>query len=136
LSAKALILALALFLPLVSGCALPMTAERLEKRAGETLKNLDSYYAELTAVIYSLETEQTYKIREWFQSPDLWRVEVESATGKQVFICDGQHIYIYEPGIGDYYRFSPGQAPLLVPPFLLSDYLRQFLAAPQRSFSG
>jgi outer membrane lipoprotein-sorting protein len=125
-----------MLLLLLAGCS-TMTEERLGKKISNKLDDVDRYYAELEAEVYSLEGEQSYRIRQWLQKPDKWRVEVESDTTSQIFICDGEHVYVYQPGIEDYYRLEISIArDTVAPPFFLVGYLEQLLNATSYTFEG
>ncbi|NLM51975.1 MAG: DUF4367 domain-containing protein [Firmicutes bacterium] len=120
---------------LLTGCAL--TEEEILPQIERKLGQLDSYYAQLEVVVYSFEGEQVYQVKQWQEFPDRWRVEVQTHDEVQYFICDGKQIWLYQPGIDDYYRLdltrNPGE---LAPPFMLSGYLNQLLAADNFNFGG
>ena len=101
MSVRALAIILLLSL-LFSGCG--MNGNRLEQNATKKLEKLKGYYAEVEAVVFSLEGEQHYQVKQWFLAPSRWRVEVTTAAGEQVFICDGSQIYVYQTGFDDFYR--------------------------------
>lgn len=119
---------------LFSGCG--MDGDRLEQKATQKLEKLKGYYAEVDAVVFSLEGEQHYQVKQWFLAPSRWRVEVTTAAGEQVFICDGSQIYVYQPGFNDFYRVDVNTEKKLAAPFLLSGYLEQFIATKTLNFQG
>lgn len=119
---------------LVTGCS--MTGERLVERTAKQVDRLQSYYAELDAVVFSLEGEQQYRVKQWLQKPDRWRVEVETNTGQQIFVCDGEQVWIYQPGIEEYFRLDAHTAREIAPPFLLTGFLEQLTQAMSPNFEG
>lgn len=120
---------------LLSGCT--VTGEKLTDRVEQRMLKLHGYYAELEAVVYSVEGERAYRVRQWLEMPDRWRVEVDSADGSQVFICDGAHIWVYQPGIEDYYRLDVSMGRQEVsPPFMLAGYLSKMGKAATVTFGG
>ena len=133
MSVRALAIVLLLSL-LLSGCT--MSGNRIEQNAAQKLEKLKGYYAEVEAVVFSLEGEQHYQVKQWFLAPSRWRVEVTTAAGEQVFICDGSEIYVYQPGLDDYYRVDVNTEKELAAPFLLSGYLEQLLTTKTHSFAG
>ncbi|MDW7650741.1 MAG: DUF4367 domain-containing protein [Bacillota bacterium] len=134
-SRAACLLVLALLLSvLAAGCS--MSEERLQKKAAKTMAKMKGYYAELDAVVFSPEDEQNYSVRQWLQNPDRWRVEVTTEAGGQFFICDGEQVFIYQPGFDDYYRLAGDATEELSPPFMLTGYLEAYLRAKTHSFGG
>lgn len=131
---KLLVLVLA-GLCLLVGCAL--SEEKLLPQVERKLEQLDGYYARLEVTVYSFEGEQAYQVEQWQEYPSRWRVEVQSQAEAQCFICDGKQIWIYQPGLDDYYRLDLQRNPNeLAPPFMLSGYLQQLLAADAFTFGG
>jgi outer membrane lipoprotein-sorting protein len=125
-----------LLLLFLTGC-FPLSGEKMEKRISDRLAGLNRYYAELNARIYSPEGEQSYRIRQWYEKPNIWRVEVESDTSEQIFICDGTQVFVYQPGLGDYYRVDIGDAlDDIAPPFFLVGYLEQIVNADGFTYEG
>ena len=126
---------LLLGLLLLVGCSL--SEEEILPQIKRKLEQLDSYYAQLNVVVYSFEGEQAYQVKQWQEFPSRWRVEVQTHDEVQYFICDGKQIWVYQPGIDDYYRLdlsrNPGE---LAPPFMLSGYLNQLLTADNFNFGG
>lgn len=118
---------------LLSGCS--MTEESLPDDISGALEKTDGYYAELEATVVSAEGEQTYQIKQWMEAAN-WRVEVTSETASQIFICDGMQIYVYQPGIEDYYRLDANTAADIAPPFFLVNYLTRLLHAEGYTFEG
>lgn len=133
MSVRALAIILLLSL-LFSGCG--MNGNRLEQNATKKLEKLKGYYAEVEAVVFSLEGEQHYQVKQWLLAPSRWRVEVTTDVGEQVFICDGSQIYVYQPGFDDFYRVDVNTEKELAAPFLLSGYLEQFIATKTHNFQG
>ncbi len=119
---------------LVAGCA--MNGERLTNRVAKKVERLQGFYAEVDAVVFSLEGEQRYVVKQWLQAPGRWRVEVEMDTGRQIFLCDGEQAWIYQPGIKESFRLDINNVKDITPPFLLAGYLIELLEASSVSFEG
>ncbi len=123
-----------LVLLLLSGCT--MTQDKLVKNAAKKAGALKSYYAEAEAVVFSPEGEQRYSVRQWVQAPGFWRVEVKADGQEQVFLCDGSQVFVYQPGVAEYYRFDAAKKVEVPPPFLLIGYLEDLLRAPSLKLEG
>jgi outer membrane lipoprotein-sorting protein len=119
---------------LLAGCT--TTPERLVKKVAKTVDQLRGYYAEIDAVVFSLEGEQHYVVRQWFQSPSRWRVEVETEDDRQFFISNGEQVLVYQPDLGDYYRVGADFIQEIPPPFMLLTYLEQFIEKQSYTFGG
>lgn len=132
---KKLLLLIVLLALTAGGCA--VTEEKLLSQAERNVQKAKSYYAECEAVVFSMEGEQRYQIKQWQQAPSRWRVEVTAGNESQYFICDGSHIWVYQPGFADYYRIDAKQSGgELAPPFMLTGFLEQLQKAPSREFDG
>lgn len=127
-------LALLILVMLVAGCK--MSGERLTKNLSNRLDKIQGYYAELDAVVYSLEGEQAYQVRQWVHLPEKWRVEVSFDEQKQVFLCDGEQVWVYEEGFAEYFRFPAENAGEMPPPFLLWNMVEKLAASPGVEFHG
>ncbi len=125
------LLALLLFL---AGCS--MTSERLVNEVEKKTARLKGYYAELNAEVFSMDGTQKYTVRQWVEQPSRWRIEVDFAGEQQVFICDGTQIWVYQPGVSEYYRFDAGRAGEVPPPFLLLGYLEEMTEARSLTLHG
>lgn len=134
MSARAPAAILLLLLLLLSGCS--MTGERLQNHVAKTLEKTDRYYAELEAEVFSEEGTQLYRVRQWIQKPGRWRVEVDSETASQVFIYDGEQIFVYQPGIDDFYRIDADMAGDVAPPFSLIGQLELLSKTQTYTFEG
>jgi outer membrane lipoprotein-sorting protein len=113
-----------------------MNGERLVDRAAKKVERLQGFYAELDALVFSLEGEQRYRVKQWLQVPGRWRVEVETDTGQQIFLCDGEQVWIYQPGIQEFFRLDVDTAREIAPPFLLTGYLNELTGASSLLFEG
>jgi outer membrane lipoprotein-sorting protein len=125
---------LLVLLLVLTGCS--MTPERLLKSVEKKSSRLKGYYAELDAVVYSTEGEQKYTVRQWVDLPSRWRIEVDFASEQQVFICDGEQVWVYQPGLKEYYRFAANRAGEVPPPFLLLSYLEEILKTQSLKLHG
>jgi len=119
---------------LITGCS--MNGERLVDRTAKKVDKLQGFYAELDAVVFSLEGEQRYRVKQWLQVPGRWRVEVETDTGEQIFLCDGEQVWIYQPGIKEFFHLDVDAAREIQPPFLLTGYLNELAGASSPLFEG
>jgi len=119
---------------LLTGCS--MTPERLAKTVEKKTAKLKGYYAELDAVVYSMDDEQRYTVRQWVQFPDRWRIEVDFAGEQQIFVCDGEQIWVHQVGIKEYYRFDAHRAGEIPSPFLLVGYLEEMIKAESFTLHG
>jgi len=133
LSLKSRMVALLLALALV-GCA--MKPERLAGNVSRRISRLQGYFAEVDAVVFSPRGEQRYRVRQWYRAPDLWRIEVDFGSERQVFLCDGEYVWVYHPGLADYFRLDATAAREVSPPFLLLNYLEELVQAPGYRFEG
>ncbi|NLZ93845.1 MAG: DUF4367 domain-containing protein [Firmicutes bacterium] len=129
------VLACLIFLGIfLGGCA--VTSEKIIAQVEKKLQKLDSFYAQATVKVYSLAGEQTYHVSQWYKAPNCWRVEVTAAEERQYFICDGEHIWVYQPDINDYYRLDAERGSQeIAPPFMLTEYMKQLCQSNSQSFS-
>ncbi|MCR3922086.1 MAG: DUF4367 domain-containing protein [Firmicutes bacterium] len=113
-----------------------MTSEKLIIQIEKKTQKTEGFYAELEVVVFSLEGEQSYQVKQWQDSSLRWRVEVAAAQESQHFICDGEQIWVYQPGLDDYYRIDADRGSLeLAPPFMLTGYLAQLQQADSYTFN-
>lgn len=128
-------LTLLIMVMLLAGCK--MSGERLVEDLSRRLGKMQGYYAELDAVVYSPEGEQPYRVRQWVHLPEKWRVEVSFEKQKQIFLCDGEQIWVYEEGFAEYFRFPADNAGEMPPPFLLWNIMEKMTTAlPGIEFHG
>ncbi|MCL5993027.1 MAG: hypothetical protein M1552_02485 [Firmicutes bacterium] len=113
-----------------------MTGERLRNELTRKLEQVDCYYAEVKAEVFSPEGMQSYLAKQWWQETGRWRVEVDSATSSQIFICDGKQIFVYQRGEEEYDRLLAKPSTLGAPPFSLIKQLELFLNAKEYTFEG
>lgn len=101
------------------------------------MEKLESFYAELEVLVFSIEGEQSYQVKQWQTVKNCWRVEVTAAKEAQHFICDGEQIWVYQPGLDDFYRIDANRGAVeLAPPFMLTGYLQQLQQADSFTFQG
>jgi outer membrane lipoprotein-sorting protein len=134
LYARALAAIFLLLLLFLSGCA--KTGERLRNDLTRKLEKVNCYYAEVKAEVFSTEGTQSYFVKQWWQETGRWRVEVDSATSSQIFVCDGKQIFVYQRGGEEYDRLLAKPSTLGAPPFSLMEQLELFLNAKDFSFEG
>ena len=127
-------LVIPVLLLLLAGCA--MTPDRLVNDITVKTSRLKSYYAELDVIVFSLEGKQDYRVRQWLQLPGLWRIEVDFNGQQQVFLCDGEDITVYQPGIKEYFRCKADKPHEIHPPFMLFDYLKHIPEANSLQLLG
>lgn len=118
---------------ILTGCV--VTGENVARNVARRAEKLPGYYAELDATVFSLEGEQRYRIRQWEKDHTRWRVEVTSETGTQVFLSDGEQVWIFQPGLDDHYRLDAEAAKTFSPPFLLSGFMER-VAKSQIRYEG
>lgn len=113
-----------------------MTGERLRNELTRKLERVNCYYAEVKAEVFSAEGIQSYLVKQWWEESGRWRVEVDSATSNQIFIFDGEQIFVYQRGAEVYDRLLPNPSTLGAPPFSLIGQLELFLNAHEYVFEG
>jgi len=118
----------------LAGCA--VTPESLAGRVSRRTSGLQGYYAEVEAHVFSPGGEQRYHIRQWFKAPVQWRSEVDFDADRQIFLFDGEQVWIYQPGLDDYFRLGDAWVREVSPPFFLLSYLEEMVLAPALRFEG
>lgn len=113
-----------------------MTGDRLRNDLTRKLEKVNCYYAEVKAEVFSTEGTQSYLVKQWWQETGRWRVEVDSARSSQIFICDGEQIFVYQRGGEEYDRLLAKPSTLGAPPFSLISQLELFLKTKEYSFEG
>ena len=127
-------LPLLVMLLVLAGCA--ATPESLSARVSRRMATLQGYFAEVEALVSSPGGEQRYSVRQWFKAPAQWRSEVDFASEQQIFIFDGEQVWIYQPGLDDYFRLDKPWVREVSPPFFLLSYLEEMVLAPSLRFEG
>jgi len=92
-----IMLALAL---LIGGCS-PKSDEGLFYDIQKKINSMDRYSCEVEIIVQGKESKQAYRVKQWFQKPNRYRLEVispESLRGKTV-ISDGLRAWIAHPQI-------------------------------------
>jgi outer membrane lipoprotein-sorting protein len=118
----------------LAGCA--VTPESLSGKVSRRMTRLQGYFAEVEALVSSPGGEQRYSVRQWFKAPAQWRSEVEFGSEQQIFIFDGVRVWIYQPGLDDYFRLDKPWVREVSPPFFLWSYLEEMVLAPSLRFEG
>jgi len=113
-----------------------MTGDRLRNDLTRKLEKVNCYYAEVKAEVFSTEGTQSYLVKQWWQETGRWRVEVDSARSSQIFICDGEQIFVYQRGGEEYDRLLAKPSTLGAPPFSLISQSELFLKTKEYSFEG
>jgi len=113
-----------------------MTGDCLRNDLTRKLEKVSCYYAEVKAEVFSSEGTQIYLVKQWWQETGRWRVEVDSARSSQIFICDGEQIFVYQRGGEEYDRLLAKPSTLGSPPFSLLGQLELFLKAKEYTFEG
>jgi outer membrane lipoprotein-sorting protein len=130
-SCRVIPLVLLLFL---AGCT--VTAESLADKVSRRKSGMQGYFAEVEALVSGPGGEQSYTVRQWFKAPAQWRSEVEFDAERQIFLFDGEQIWIYQPGLEDYFRLDDAWVREVSPPFFLLAYLDEMVNAPSLRFEG
>lgn len=117
-----------------AGCAIG--PENLAEKVSRRTSGLRGYFAEVEALVSSPGGEQRYSVRQWFKAPGQWRCEVDFAAERQIFLFDGEQVWIYQPGLDDYLRLDDAWVREVSPPFFLLTYLEEMVQAPSLRFEG
>ena len=89
-----------LMLILCAGCS-QKNDEELFYKTQKKIYSIDSYYCEAELTIQGNKSKQTYRVKQWFQKPNRYRVEVvepASLKGKTT-VSDGLRAWISHPEI-------------------------------------
>ncbi len=96
---KRIILIMLVFALLI-GCS-PKSDEGLFYEVQKKINSMDSYSCEVEIIIQGNESKQEYRVKQWFQKPNRYKLEVifpDSLRGKTV-ISDGLRAWIVHPQI-------------------------------------
>lgn len=89
-----------LLMALAGGCT-EKSDKKIFYETQQTLNKIDSYYCEVEIISKGNKNPQEYVMKQWFQKPDKYKLEVlkpDDIKGK-ITISDGTKAWIYHPAI-------------------------------------
>ncbi|WP_432665996.1 hypothetical protein R9X47_06810 [Wukongibacter baidiensis] len=90
-----------LMILLLAGCG-EKTDEEIFYKAQKQIVSLDTYTCTAEVTVYGNKNAETYTAKQWFKSPDKYRIEIqgpEDVKGK-ITIYNGKRAWICHPRIG------------------------------------
>ncbi len=113
-----------------------MSSERLARNIEKRMERVKTYQVKMEMEMFSSESPRVYFLEQWFQSPDLYRLELTGDQARQVIIGSGEDTWIYHPELKDYYKISSPQQEESQNPFLLSGFWENLIQARELNITG
>lgn len=113
-----------------------MSPERLAGNLEKRMGRVNTYQVKMEMEIVSTEAPRVYFLEQWFQSPDLYRLEMTGGDARQVIIGSGGNTWIYHPELKDYYKISSPHQEESQNPFLLSGFWENLIHARELNITG
>jgi outer membrane lipoprotein-sorting protein len=127
----------------LSSCHTALTVESLLHRVEKTTNGLESYHSLLEYEIIG-EVNERYHVEQWYLAPSYYRIEIgqssdqeqENGSVEQIFIANGEDIWLCHPGLGEFYLLRDPAPAEEYTPFLLHSYWRTLTEAEEISILG